>query len=663
MKKPVLISDLCDYRYLSELALNDDASKAVFVVSQGDMQKNSYVHNAYLYDFQNQSTLQLTSCNDVRGLTWDKNSLLFKADRDHEAQEAKKMGKKMTNYYRLSLHGGEANKAFSIPLNVISFKIVDENTLLVLAEDDLNELTLDGLKGDELQKALALQEEEKDYEVLDELPFWFNGRGFINKIRKRLYWYDKVSQKATLISPKMMDVQNYLLTKDNQKVVFSGADYDSVNSQLSRLMIYDSSSKQCKDLIKKDTLSVRSMALVDDILVYLATDYQIWGTSENPKFYKMNLNEEKSVCFLDADLSVGNSVGSDAKLYGGTTFTSCNGLIYMILTTENSSNLFSLDLEGKLMQLTFFEGSIDCFSIKEDKLVFIGMQDMLLQEVYEVKEKQKRKLTSINHILDEKEVLPLKKLSFINQDGVRIDGWVIEPRDYDSNKKYPAVLDIHGGPKTVYGETFFHEMQVWASMGYFVFFCNPRGSDGRGNAFMHLVDKYGTVDYNDLMEFKDHVLAKYPQIDASKVAVTGGSYGGFMTNWIIGHTSFFCCAASQRSIANWISKSLTTDIGYYHNMSQMAATPWTDIDKMWGYSPLKYANQCVTPTLFIQSDEDYRCWMTDAIQLFEALKLHGVDTRMCLFHKENHELSRSGKPKHRIRRLNEITNWFEKYCR
>ena len=136
-----------------------------------------------------------------------------------------------------------------------------------------------------------------------------------------------------------------------------------------------------------------------------------------------------------------------------------------------------------------------------------------------------------------------------------------------------------------------------------------------------------------------------------------------MTNWIIGHTNRFCCAGSQRSIANWISKSLTTDIGYYHNMTQMAATPWQDVSKMWDFSPLKYADQCVTPTLFIQSDEDYRCWMCDAMQMFHALKLHHVETRMCLFKGENHELSRSGKPKHRLRRLKELTHWFDRYCK
>ena len=206
-------------------------------------------------------------------------------------------------------------------------------------------------------------------------------------------------------------------------------------------------------------------------------------------------------------------------------------------------------------------------------------------------------------------------------------------------------------------------MQYWASEGYFVFFCNPRGSDGRGNEFADLRGKYGTVDYSDLMEFADNVLEKYPQIDQKKVCETGGSYGGFMTNWIIGHTDRFAAAVSQRSISHWISKCLTTDIGYYHNMDAMQSTPWTDFDKMWGFSPLKYADKCTTPTLFIHSGEDYRCWQSEGIQMFTALKYHGCEARLCYFKGENHELSRSGKPKHRIRRLKEITEWFDAHVK
>jgi acylaminoacyl-peptidase len=209
----------------------------------------------------------------------------------------------------------------------------------------------------------------------------------------------------------------------------------------------------------------------------------------------------------------------------------------------------------------------------------------------------------------------------------------------------------------------YHECQVWANRGYFVLFCNPWGGDGRGDRFADLRGRYGTVDYNDLMTFTDKCLETYPQIDKERVAVGGGSYGGFMTNWIIGHTDRFCCAASQRSISNWISKSCTTDIGYFFNADQMASTPWDNHEKMWWHSPLKYADKCVTPTLFIHSEEDYRCWLPEGIQMFTALKYHGCEARLCMFRGENHELSRSGKPKHRVRRMTEIAEWFDKYCK
>lgn len=230
-------------------------------------------------------------------------------------------------------------------------------------------------------------------------------------------------------------------------------------------------------------------------------------------------------------------------------------------------------------------------------------------------------------------------------------------------KKYPAILDIHGGPKTVYGKVFYHEMQVWASKGYFVFFCNIHGSDGRGNEFMDIRGKYGTIDYDELMQFTDKVLETYPQIDASKVGVTGGSYGGFMTNWIIGHTDRFACAASQRSIANWISFSQTSDIGPYFAQDQQSATYYENPEKLWWHSPLKYARNVKTPTLFIHSDEDYRCPLCEGLQMLNALLDQNIEARMCLFHGENHDLSRTGLPQHRLRRLNEITNWMEQHLK
>jgi dipeptidyl aminopeptidase/acylaminoacyl peptidase len=136
-----------------------------------------------------------------------------------------------------------------------------------------------------------------------------------------------------------------------------------------------------------------------------------------------------------------------------------------------------------------------------------------------------------------------------------------------------------------------------------------------------------------------------------------------MTNWIIGKTDRFKAAASQRSISNWVSMGYTTDIGYFFAPDQVGATPWTDQEKLWYHSPLKYADRVKTPTLFIHSDEDYRCWLPEALQMFTALKYHGVESRLCMFRGENHELSRSGRPKHRQRRLEEITNWFDRFLK
>ena len=141
----------------------------------------------------------------------------------------------------------------------------------------------------------------------------------------------------------------------------------------------------------------------------------------------------------------------------------------------------------------------------------------------------------------------------------------------------------------------------------------------------------------------------------------GGSYGGWMTNWIIGHTDRFAAACSQRSISNWISFFGNSDIGYYFTPDQAGTDPWTDATKLWDNSPLKYADRVKTPTLFIHSDEDYRCWLPEGLQMYTALKYHGIDSRMVVFHGENHELSRSGKPRARIKRLEEIIAWFRRY--
>ena len=266
-------------------------------------------------------------------------------------------------------------------------------------------------------------------------------------------------------------------------------------------------------------------------------------------------------------------------------------------------------------------------------------------------------------MFDEHKIVKPIEIKFKSSTGKDLKGYVLPPVDRKPGRKYPAVLDIHGGPKTAYGTVFFHEMQYWANEGYAVFFTNPTGSSGRGSEFSDIRGQMGGVDYNDLMTFTDAVIEQIDFIDAENLGVTGGSYGGLMTNWIIGHTNRFKAAASQRGISSWLTFSNTSDIGHTFTHTYWGTDIWKNMQLLWEASPIKYADRVETPTLFIHSEQDYRCWVVEGVQMYYALQYLKVPSRMVIFEDENHELSRSGRPQNRIKRLTEITRWFDKYLK
>jgi len=216
----------------------------------------------------------------------------------------------------------------------------------------------------------------------------------------------------------------------------------------------------------------------------------------------------------------------------------------------------------------------------------------------------------------------------------------------------------------MYGNTFFHELQLLAARGYAVFYSNPRGSHGYGQSFVDACrGDYGGMDYEDILSFTDAVVESHPWIDENRLGVTGGSYGGFMTNWIIGHTNRFKAAATLRCISNWISFYGVSDIGYFFTEWEIGTDVLKDPDKLWQHSPLRYVNQMETPLLIIHGEKDFRCPIEQSEQLFVALKHRGQEPRFVRFPEANHELSRSGPPHLRFARLEELTNWFEKHLK
>jgi dipeptidyl aminopeptidase/acylaminoacyl peptidase len=233
----------------------------------------------------------------------------------------------------------------------------------------------------------------------------------------------------------------------------------------------------------------------------------------------------------------------------------------------------------------------------------------------------------------------------------------VKPHGYEVGKKYPLVLYVHGGPHGAYTEGWFDEFQNLAGAGMWVLYTNPRGSTGYGAEFRNMIlARWGDEDYQDLMKAVD-IAAARPDVDAERLGVTGGSYGGFMTAWITTKTTRFKAAQADRMISNWVSWYAISDAQSLTE-GEFRGTPWQQWDMYINTSPIKYADKVKTPTLIVQSEEDYRTPMADAEQWYMALQKHNVPVEFIRYPRSNHDLSRTGEPWLLTDRLHRIRQWF-----
>ncbi len=257
------------------------------------------------------------------------------------------------------------------------------------------------------------------------------------------------------------------------------------------------------------------------------------------------------------------------------------------------------------------------------------------------------------------EIVTPEPFAFRGAEGWNVGAWLLKPAGYRDGAQYPLVLEIHGGPHTAYGNMFMFEFQLLAAQGWGVLAVNPRGSTGYGERFtMASNDDWGGNDYRDLMAGVDAALERAPWVDEARLGVTGGSYGGYMTNWIVTQTGRFRAAVTQRSICNMVSKWGVSDIGYFGNDLQWGGPPWENMAFYLDRSPLTHVQKVTTPLLILHSERDLRCPIEQGEQFFTALKYLRREVEFVRFPDEGHELSRSGQPLHRLERLNRIVGWF-----
>ena len=376
-----------------------------------------------------------------------------------------------------------------------------------------------------------------------------------------------------------------------------------------------------------------------------------------------NLTGKNDFC-VSADCI--NDIGKIAQTK--PTWSPDGKLIYFQIPQHGSVHLKAVSVEkGTVRDVITETGAVGAFSFDGDqsKLTYhFGSgsdpgQIMLKHRSDSVS----RRLTKLNSWLDKVDLGATEEEWIKGADNNDLQGWILKPPGFKPNMAYPSILEIHGGPMTQYGHVFMHEFYYLAASGYVVHFCNPRGGRGYGEEHTKAIrNDWGNRDYADIMAWTDHI-AQQPFIDNGRMGVAGGSYGGYMAAWIIGHTSRFAAAVAQRVVSNLISLRGSSDFNWGFQVLFGGKPPWENLDNFWRMSPMKYIGQARTPTLVIHSEQDMRCDQEQGEQLYVALKQLGVDSELVLFPDSPHGLSRAGRTDRRIVRLGHIRRWFDKYLK
>ena len=658
--KKIQRDDLAIYRTPSGLKYSPSGEYLAFQVKRADLEKNEYHSDVWMY--HDGEAKQVTWTIDASVVEWkDEHTLILR-------RNTKETKPGTTDLYLLDVRGGEAAPWVTVPFGVGTFKQLDETHYI--ATGDIRVDDPDAYKDDEETRKKKAEEKkaEEDYHVVEELPYWFNGAGYVNGTRSALFLLTIEDGKLTAkrLTAPTCDVQG--IRVEGTKVYYGADTFKKHRNLCNKAYVYDYKTGKSECIYKKSDYGIGGFFEMNGKLYCQASDMKTYGVNQTSDLYRLE-NGELTKVYVP-EVSLYSSVIGDTAEGGMGSY--CDGKEFLTFATIRDHNaIFKMTASrGKLVKETLWEedGMLCSMDVNDEQIAVVYQNWNHVAELY-VMDRDGKNMTQVTTLnaeaLEGRYIAKPNRLDYTSC-GLDLRGWVLLPEDYSPKKKYPAILDVHGGPRCVYGETFFHEMQYWVSRGFVVFYTNIKGSDGRGDAFADIRGDYGGTDFTNLMDFTDAVLAAYPNIDKKRICETGGSYGGFMTNWIIGHTDRFAACASQRSISNWVSFSYISDIGEYFGPDQCGAKNTfgeKNHEILWEHSPLKYADRVKTPTLFLHSDEDYRCPLPEGMQMMQALASRGIDTRLIVFKGENHELSRSGKPKHRIRRLDEITTWFENHIK
>jgi len=675
MSRSITIEDLYKITFLSRPCISPDGQRVAFVVTTIDDQKHEYRSAIWMISTEGGEAKRFTmGTANTKNPCWspDGRWLAFVSEREGEQlakddKEGKKLGKGKAQVWLIPTDGGEARQLTFMQHGASNPTwSPDSKRLLFSAEvgpaDEENE------DGKPLPKV----------RVIDRLWYRLDGVGFIYERRQHLFLVDVEGGEPQQLTDGDWDDGGVTWSPDGTRIAFTSNHAEDrwrqFGADISVLAINDGQAGELQCLTD-GSLSCNSPSWSPDgkTIAFLAAPKLRSGGHVD--LFTVAVGAEGKPRRLTGDFegSCADSTNDDMTndhILPPPPWSPDGKTLYVLATHRGATQVFAVASDGAGEQpalLTPGNIYVRDFTVDQskDKMALLIEDPTRPAEIFVgsiSSPGELRRLTGFNDALFAELSLNAPELMpYIGEDDWPMEGWILKPPDFDPAQKYPMIVEIHGGPNSQYGYGFFHEMQMLAASGYVVLYTNPRGSTGYGRDFALAVrGAWGVKDSLDIMAGVDALLQK-GYIDEQRLAVIGGSYGGFMTNWLVGHTDRFKVAITDRSVVNRSSFFGSSDIGWDFADDDLETTPWDDPELYQRMSPITYVKDMHTPLLIIHSEKDYRCSIEQSEELFAALKYLGREVLFVRFEDQSHGLSRGGHPHSRLERLRHIKSWFERH--
>ncbi len=664
-RRMITAEDLYQLTTVSDVRISPDGQNVIYTVQRVDRKTEKKYSNLWLVSTQSGEPRQFTTGNqhDTSG-RWspDGSQIAFLSDRGDPERPAQ--------VYLIPFSGGEAKHLTHIDGEIGEISWSPSGRQMVCTVRKMDPEALEREK-DTQKKKLGIV--DRHYE---RLFYKLDGYGYLPHERKHIWVVDvRTGRGRQLTEDPIFDEYQPAWSPDGRLIAFVSNHSKDPDLKPDRWDVYLIPAAGGK-LRKLDApLGEKFQPCFSpdgQVLAYLGSEGEgvsykntsLWVARLDGKQPPKNLTEKYD---LHVDSGTINDIGSPERM--PPTWSKDGKRLYFNAVLHGSSKLVSISIDGSDLRDELGEGGVvGSFTFDREQVTlayFYGqMNDPVQVMARDLTAGKTRQLTRLNRrLLDGIDLGQVEEVWFKGPDQNDLQGWIIKPPGFNPAKKYPSIMEIHGGPLTQYGKFFMHEFYYLAAHGYVVYFTNPRGGRGYGEEHARAIHgDWGRVDYADLMAWADY-MQKQPYIDPSRMGVTGGSYGGYMTVWIIGHTRRFKAAVTQRCVSNFVSMWGSSDFNWTFQQMMADKPPFEDLQNFWVHSPISYIANARTPTLVIHNEGDLRCPIEQGEQVFVALKTLGVESEMVRFPEEFHGLSRTGRTDRRIARLNHILRWFDKYLK